>query len=119
MANIAYIYQPHFKTGMFRVAVKDQLGTDKNYIVVTCSPQFNGVYSYPVSNIQEKKYDTWSNNGTNCICVPIVDCQKLKELNEVTNSEVISRIKKQQNAWYNNNITNRDYEYKGKPEWML
>lgn len=119
MSNVAYIYQPHFKTGMFRVAVKDQLGVDDNYIVVTCSPQYNGVYKYPVSYIQERKYTTWKNKNVNCLCIPIEHCHKIKELNEITNNSVLKEVKKQQESWYKSNVENRDYTYKERPEWML
>lgn len=55
-----------------------------------------------------------------CFCVPIEDCEKIKELNEIENPEMIKVIKKQQKAWYNSEVKNRDYEYKkGKPEWMI
>lgn len=117
MTNIAYIYQPHFKTSKFRVACKSQQGEQFNYIVVTCSPEFNGIYKYGANNV--KNYEIWNNNHTSCLCVPINDCVKLKSLEEVTNTEVIAKIKQQQSDWYTNNVCNRDYSYANKPDWML
>jgi hypothetical protein len=117
--NIAYIYQPHFKSECFRVASKDQQGPENNYIVVTCSPQYNGIYKYPAKNIQDKHYDTWCNNKTLCICVPIKDCEKIKELPQITNEDIIRDVRKQQQDWYKSEVKNRDYNYVNKPEWMI
>lgn len=116
--NIAYIYEPHFKTSMFRVATKEQQGSEFNYIVVTCSPSYNGVWKYKSSN--KSNYDIWMNGKLPCFCVPISDCCKIKELTELTNSAIINRVKKQQSDWLKSNVKNRDYIYKnGKPDWML
>ena len=117
--NLAYIYQPHFKTDCFRVAIKDQQGPDYNYVVVTCSPQYNGIYKYPMKNIKDKHYTVWYNNKTPCICVPIKDCEKVKELTEITNNDILKKVKRQQQMWYKSEVENRDYQYVNKPEWML
>ena len=36
-------------------AVKDQSGRDWNYIVVCCSPLYNGVYKVPANNYKSYK----------------------------------------------------------------
>ena len=115
--NIAYIYQPHFNTNCFRAAVLKQQGKKYNYIIVTCSPEYNGVWKYNADNVLN--YDVWSNNNKECYCVPIRDCRRIKLLNELTNIEVINKVKFQQKKWYNNTVKNRDYTYTDKPEWML
>ena len=115
--NIAYIYQPHFNTNCFRVALVNQQGKKYNYIIVTCSPEYNGVWKYNADNVLN--YDVWSNNNKGCQCVPIRDCRRIKLLNELTNIEVINKVKFQQKKWYNNTVKNRDYTYADKPEWML
>ena len=117
MENTCYIYQPHFKTDCFRVAVKEQRGFPYNYVVVTCSPEYNGVWRYNAENCD--KYDTWQNGRLTCYCVPTKDCVRIKGLNELVNPNVIAKVKLQQTEWYNSTIKNRDYEYKHKPNWML
>ena len=115
--NIAYIYQPHFNTNCFRVALVNQQGKKYNYIIVTCSPEYNGVWKYNANNVLN--YNVWSNNKKECYCVPIRDCRRIKLLNELTNIEVINKVKSQQKKWYNNTVKNRNYTYTDKPEWML
>lgn len=110
MNNIAYIFQPHYNTGMFRVAKRDQFGKHFNYIVVTCSPSYNGVWKYSVKNL--KDYKIWSNDGLICYCVPIDDCEKIMTLDEVDNPTVIKNIKLQQKKWCKLNNSERE-------DWML
>jgi len=119
MGNIAYIFQPHFMSNCFRVALKDQMGTEKNFVVVTCSPEYNGVYEYPSSNIINKDYDIWVNNKVECVCVPIKDCKFVGKLDKVSNSKVRLQIKKQQLQWYRSEVKNNPKKYKSKPNWML
>ena len=70
MNNLAYIYQPHFMTDTFRVSCKEQLGDEFNYIVVTSSPTYNGLWKW------ESKYkdsiEKWFNGKLACYCVNIV-----------------------------------------------
>ena len=117
MNNIAFIYEPHFNTSKFRVAVKNQQGNNYNYIVVSCSPSYNGVWRYKAE--RRATYDCWKNNTLSCYCVPIEDCEKIKELKDIENTDIIKKIKKQQKNWLDSNVTNRDYKYKTKPNWML
>ena len=120
MSNVAYIYQPHFKSHKFRVALNDQEGVFENFIVVTCSPAYNGVWSYPSANLKEKNYEIWKNGRLECVCVPIEDCERFKTLEELKNPVVIENVKKQQKTWLKNQC-NTDYghNYKNKPDWML
>lgn len=116
--NVAYVYQPHFKNHEFRVAKVDQEGLKENFIVVTCSPSYNGVWSYPSENV--KKYTVWKNGRLECLCVPIQDCERFKTLEEVVNPVVIENIKKQQEKWFKNQVSSQyGTQYKEKPEWML
>ena len=117
MSNIAYIYQPHFKTQSFRSATKDQQGKIYNYIVVTCSPTYNGVWKYD-SN-KTALFDIWHNGNIPCYCVPMCECEFIKSLNEITNKNILNKVIKQQKQWYNNNIKNRNYNYVEKPDWLL
>lgn len=117
MNNVSYIYQPHFKSNCFRVAINDQQGINNNYIVVTCSPHYNGVWRYPADNVS--KYDVWYNGKVACYCVPIKDCTLMMTLDKLVNPDDIKKVKRQQKKWYMNKVTNMNYEYKNKPEWML
>ena len=117
MTNTAYIYQPHFNTECFRVASNSQQGTVNNYIIVTCSPMYNGVWKYSAN--KALNYSHWKNGNIDCLCVPIVDCVKIKNLNQIINQTVINKIIQQQQNWYKNQVKNRNYEYVNKPEWFL
>lgn len=117
MKDISFIYQPHFKTEKFRVACKEQQGKLNNYVVVTCSPLYNGVYQYPADNLS--KYQLWWNNKTPCYCVPIKDCTLIKRLQDLKNPEIVNKIRAQQKHWLNNEVKNRNYVYKKIPDWML
>lgn len=115
--HTCYIYQPHFKTNCFRVAKKEQQGEIYNYVVVTCSPEYNGVWRYKADKVHN--YETWVNGKLQCYCVPIDDCERIKTLTELVNPDVIRQVKRQQSEWFTNNIKNRDYKYKEKPLWMI
>ena len=118
--DTCFIYQPHFKTNMFRVSVNEQQGEEWNFVVVTCSPGWNGVWKYPVKNTAN--YKIWMNGKLKCYCVPTSDCVKIKNLNELTEEKqkwVVDAIKKQQDKWFKSEVRNRNYSYKNKPEWML
>lgn len=117
MSNMAFIYQPHFKTKCFRVAVSEQRGIDYNYVVVTCSPQYNGIWKYPASNT--RMYSHWKNKNVECLCVPIRDCKYVQTLDSIGTTTIINKVKSQQLKWYNNSIVNRNYTYAEKPNWML
>lgn len=117
MNNMAFIYQPHFNTKCFRVAVNEQRGIDYNYVVVTCSPQYNGIWKYPASNI--KMYSHWKNKNVECLCVPINDCVYLQTLESIQTQPIINKIKFQQQTWYKNQVQNRNYVYTEKPDWLI
>ena len=90
MFNVAFIYQPHFKTGCFRVAMHDQKGKNNNYVIVTCSPMYNGVWRYSPDNIS--KYSHWKNGNIDCICVPIKDCVQVKNLEDITKQYNLEKL---------------------------
>ena len=115
--NIAYIYQPHFMTNKFRVSVNNQRGKEFNYIVVTCSPEFNGVWKYPAENIIE--YKIWMNRKTPCYCVPIEDCTFVQKLEEIKKDELKKAAISQQEAWFKNEVKNTEHKYVNRPKWML
>lgn len=117
LGNIAYIYQPHFNSKCFRVATKDQQGNNYNYIVVTCSPTYNGIWKYPAT--KTSSFDIWKNGSVPCYCVPIDNCEFVKPLDKIADKNILNKVIKQQKQWYNNNIKNRDYTYFEKPDWLL
>ena len=106
--NIAYIMQPHYLSNCFRVSCDKQLGRN-NYIIVTCSPSFNGVYTYDKSILKDCKL--WSNKGRMCYEIPVNQCTLYKRLEELQNPEIIKEIKKQQSNWVKT--------YKQKPDWLI
>ena len=115
--NTCYIYQPHFNTNCFRVAKREQQGREDNYVVVCCSPKFNGVYRWNPLNAE--KYSSWKNGSLDCYCVPVKDCIYIKSLENLTNPDVIKHVKKLQKKWFENEVRNRNYEYTKRPEWMI
>ena len=115
--NIAYIYQPHFKTSMFRPAVRDQQQEGDNFIVVTCSRDFNGVWKYDGS--LRGTFETKKNGNLDCYQVPISVCSRVKRLEEITNPQIVETVKRMQEKWVSNDVRGRDYTYSSKPEWML
>ena len=117
MINVAYIYQPHFNTSMFRVAVNKQQSNDTNYIVVTCSPQYNGVWKY--GGEIHKTCGRWVNGKTVCYEIPISSCAFVKSLNEIQQIDKRQEVMKQQEKWFKNEVKNQHLNYKDKPTWML
>ena len=117
MVNVAYIYQPHFKTSMFRVAINKQQSEDTNYIVVTCSPQYNGVWKYDGS--LHKTCGRWANGKTTCYEIPISKCVFVKSLDEIQQVERRKEVIRQQKEWLESEVRNRNYSYKETPDWML
>lgn len=95
--NIAYIFQPHFKTMKLRPSCSEQRGTDFNYVVVTCSPSYNGIWKWDAT--KKEKYETWNNNNRLCYCVPLSECVKVKELDEITNPEILNGIAYTRKLW--------------------
>lgn len=105
MNNTAYIYQPHFMTSVFRVACKEQMADDVNYIVVTCSPSYNGVWKWDARN--KPFIEKWTNGRLPCYCVPIKMCTKIKTLEELTNPVVLKIVAEQQRQWKNKEVVNQ------------
>lgn len=131
MNNIAYTYGPKLKnpeTGEWDSkylvpAVKDQQGV-WNYIVVTCSPSYNGVYRWnKMQNIGTNKWKKWSNGKTICYYIPRDAC-KFKRFDELdmskpVNQKLIEEVKKQQEKWFKGGVKGKDAYKKKKPDWML
>lgn len=115
--NIGFIYEPHFKTKMFRVAKVCQMGKDFNYVVVTCSPMYNGLYKYDSS--KRDNFKTWINGKLECYEIPISECTFVMNLDDIEKPDVKAEIIKQQKKWFNKQVKNRTYDYKNKPSWML
>ena len=128
MNNISFIYGPKHKnpfTDEFDdkylvPAIKDQQGV-WNYIVVTCSPSYNGVYKW--NHMDKKKCKPWMNGKLPCYYVPrdICKCIKFDELDmsKPINQKIIEEVKKMQKKWYKGETKGHE-EYKiKKPDWML
>lgn len=126
--TVAFITKPKFKdpftglweTNYFVPAVKYQLSYDstvKNSIVVCCSPEWNGVWQYD-KNLK-KNFITWMNGKLECYYVPIKDCTKIKDLDEIQNPVMINEVKALQEAWYKGKIKNHPEYKKKRPEWFL
>lgn len=113
MANCAWIYQPHYKSNCARVAV-DMQQADVNYIIITCSPSCNGVWKYQ----NRRDYELWLNNKKVCYCVPMDELEFVMPLENLDDKRKVE-VKKDQAKWFKNEVKNRNYEYKNKPEWML
>ena len=122
--NFAFIYRPKEKNPYngnwdyeyLVPAVKNQKGKNHNYIVVTCAPQYNGVYAWDAS----KKYDTWQNGKLLCYYVPRSECvyKTFDEIPERMREMIKPEVIKQQKQWFTNQVKNRDYTYKKMPSWM-
>lgn len=97
MNNISYIYQPHFMTNAFRVSCKEQQSDSVNYIVVTSSPTYNGVWKWEAKD--KETLDIWMNGRLPCYCVPINICHKVKDLSELTNPSIIQVVEEMQRKW--------------------
>ena len=117
MQNVAYIFQPHFNTSMFRVSANSQQSSETNYIVVTCSPQYNGVWKY--SGAIHSFCGRWMNNNTVCYEIPISSCIFVKSLEEIVDKAKRKKVVKQQKDWFTKNVRNRNYTYSEIPKWFL
>jgi len=117
MVNVSYIWAPKFispynDNEVYLVpAVEDQQGKENNYIVVCCSPSYNGLYKCPVKLY--KDFDTWMNKKKKCYYIPISKCEYVKPLKEIEMSTVINKIKKNQRNWM------KFQKRKKIPEWFL
>ena len=109
--NIVLIWQPHFNTLCFRVNKKKQTSMKKNYIVVCCSPSYNGIYSW--DGYKRKYYDTWVNNRVECWCVPIEHCKFEGDLSIIKNKDMIKQVIAEQEKWF------KKYDKKRRPSWFL
>lgn len=113
--NTAYIYQPKFKEEEFWVACHLQEHPDHNFIIVTCSEHYNGVYMWKKGD----EIGMMSNGKMSCYRVPICKCQYIKSLKELTAEDVIKKVIKYQKAWCKGQVKNNNYIYKTKPDWAI
>lgn len=115
--NTCAVYQPHFNTMCFRPAISNQMGTKYNYIIVTCAPSFNGVWKYDAD--KTKTFETIYNGKVKCYQVPINECEKIKELKDLTNETIVAEIRRFQNSWINGEVKNNEHIYENKPDWLI
>jgi len=128
MNNISFTYGPKGKNPdtdewdykYLVPAIKEQQGV-WNYIVVTCSPQFNGVYRW--NHMDKSKCKAWMNGKLPCYYVPIDICT-FKRFDELdmdlpVNQKIIEEVKKQQAKWFKGEVKGKDAYKKKKPDWML
>lgn len=117
MVNVSYIWAPKFISPfgddeIYLVpAVSDQQGKENNYIVVCCSPSYNGLYKCPAA--EYKNFETWTNNKRKCYYVPISKCEYVKPLEDIQMTPVREKIRKIQLTWQKNK--NR----KNTPDWFI
>jgi hypothetical protein len=104
-------------TEMFRVAVNKQQCDIDNFIVVTCSPQYNGVWKYDGS--LHRSCGVWPNGKTLCYEIPIKSCTFVKSLDEMTDKVKRKMVADQQWEWFTNQVKNRNYTYSEKPDWFV
>jgi len=109
--RIAIIWQMHNLTNSFRVACDRQMSKNKNYIVVCCSPSYNGIYSWDAS--KKNEYDIWNNNGRDCYCVPLEECHFEGDLSKITNKDFYNEVRKSQLKFLK--MVGREKE----PKWLL
>lgn len=117
MENVAYIYQPHFKTSMFRAAVRDQQSKGDNYIVVMCSTKYNGVWKY--SGKLHESCGRIKNNNLICYEVPVSECVFVQTLDSIKDPAMRSKIADYQKKWIGNDVKGRDYKYQSMPDWVV
>ena len=92
--DLAIVWLPHFMTGCFRVAVNKQQGKESNYIIICCSPEYNGIWKWKTED--KKHFTKWTNNGTVCYCIPMEYCEKIQELEDIKNPELRREVRKNQ-----------------------
>ena len=108
--NVAIIWQPHFLTDCFRVDIKKQQGKEKNYIIVCCSPSYNGIW---VHENTDKQYDLVKNKSLICKCIPTNDCIYIGGFEKIKDKDLIKEIKNEQKKWLK--ATGKQK----KPDWFI
>jgi hypothetical protein len=109
--NIAIIWQPKFITDEFIVDKRKLSGDEVNYIIVCCSPSYNGVWKF-VRN-KYKQYETYTNKSVICECIPIEECIFLGGLEGIKNKTIIKEIRNEQKKFLK--MQGRE----DKPDWLL
>ena len=120
--NWALTYEPKFESPFdddetyLVPACKNQHGRNYNYIVVTCSPKFNGVYRY--DSHLTANFKPWLNGELKIYYVPISICTYVSTLEDTTGN-CRDAIKKQQMKWINGKVKNHNTIYQVTPDWCL
>jgi len=109
--NIVILWQPHFETLSFRVSCDKQKDREQNYIIVCCSPTYNGVYSWDAT--KKDDYDIWINKTRPCYCVPIQDCKYLGPLEKIKSQEIRKEVLKAQKKYL------KTVKRQKEPDWLL
>ena len=73
------------------------MGKETNYIIVCCSPSYNGVWKYNVN--PEKKYDIYKNKSLICQCVPTSDCEYIGGFEIIKDKDLLKEVKNEQKKW--------------------
>lgn len=127
--NIAVTYQPKFvspfgDSEVYAVpAVNKQRGSSTNWVVISCSPSYNGVYTweYDANDIPK----VWKNKNLSIYYIPINKMEYVASLEEMQNrtSEgakyMTKEVIKQQTAWINGKVFNQSKVYTSVPDWCL
>lgn len=118
---ITGIYDGH---NYFVPAVDRQIGSPVNYIVVTCCPQYNGIWKWYLDKEKplKEQWPIWSNKGKDIYYIPVEKCEFIKPLADINPDAVpylIDAIKAEQKEWVNGEVYNNNYVYKNKPDWAI
>lgn len=115
--NVAYTWTPKWvspfgdKKVYFVPRIENQKGKEWNYIVICCSPSYNGLWKWPAK--EAKNLRKWNNNGRMCYYVPLDICEFVKPISEIQMTDVKQEALKTQENWY-------DYTKPQRwPTWML
>lgn len=111
MNNISYIWEPHYMSGCVRVDVNKQQSDDWNFVIVCCSPLYNGSYRW--KGTDRDKWETVKNGKITCYCIPLTQLEKSpKSLHELPDIYK-PMIKQTQEDWFNFG------KRKNRPDWFL
>lgn len=117
MNNCAFTWMPKWvspfgdKKVYFVPRIKDQKGQEWNYIVVCCSPSYNGLWKWPSK--EAKHLMKWNNHGTMCYYVPVDICEFVKPIEDIQMLDVKKKAIETQRNWY---IYNHPKRW---PFWLL
>lgn len=115
--NLVVIGEANEELQEFRAYMGRQHGEHFNHIVVTCSPKYNGWWSYPAERLHDCKLIM--EKDVPCVRVPISICTLQRRLEEITDSDIVKDVIKIQKKWYKDKTICYPYRNMSKPEWML